>query len=148
MRPTPPPPRHKMAVLTFLGLIAPVYFIPSAVAATLRVSHLAVVILSLALIVPLMTYVIMPTLTRVFASWLGTQRSATAGELVEAPFRSPCSTLHAKRPQRRTGGPACRRGGLWESGFAGPSPARTPDSPCWRKAWRVLTVGQGARLHP
>ncbi len=119
MRPTPPPPRHKMAVLTFLGLIAPVYFIPSAVAATLRVSHLAVVILSLALIVPLMTYVIMPTLTRVFASWLGTQRSATAGELVEAPFRSPCSTLHAKRPQRRTGGACVSAGRIMGVGLRG-----------------------------
>lgn len=73
MRPTFPPaslPRHKVAVLTFLGLIAPVYFIPSAIAATLPLGRLTVVVLSLALIVPLMTYVIMPALVRVFGFWL------------------------------------------------------------------------------
>ena len=70
MRPASPPPRHKMAVLTFVGLIGPVYFIPSLIAATLPWGHLAVVILSLALIVPLMTYIVMPTLQWVFASWI------------------------------------------------------------------------------
>lgn len=69
MRPTSPP-RHKMAILTFVGLIAPVYFIPSTIAATLPVGHLAVVIVSLVLIVPLMSYVVMPTLQWAFDGWL------------------------------------------------------------------------------
>ena len=70
MPPTPPPskghcqppPRHKLALLTFVGLIAPVYFLPPLLATVLPWGRVTVVVSSLALIVPLMTYAILPTL--------------------------------------------------------------------------------------
>lgn len=71
-QPCPSPPRHKQALLTFLGLLAPVYFIPPALAARLPGRPFAVVALAVASIVILMTYLIMPALQRVFAPWLRT----------------------------------------------------------------------------
>ena len=56
------PSRHKMALLTFVGLVAPVYFIPPALAYALHLRGPLLVLASLALIVPLMSYVIMPAL--------------------------------------------------------------------------------------
>lgn len=67
---TPRPPRHKLAVLTFLGLLAPVYFIPPALAAVFPRHPFVVLVLAVASIVALMTYLIMPGLTRLFAAWL------------------------------------------------------------------------------
>lgn len=64
------PPRYKRALLTFLGLLAPVYFIPPALTALLPRRPFAVVALAVACIVVLMTYLIMPALQRVFAPWL------------------------------------------------------------------------------
>lgn len=64
------PSRHKMAALTFLGLLAPVYFIPPVFAAVLPGHRLIAVILSVANIVVLMTYAIMPALIHASAGWL------------------------------------------------------------------------------
>ena len=49
------PRRHKLAVLTFAGLLAPVYFIPPALAAVLNGPRLLTVIAAVAGIVVLMT---------------------------------------------------------------------------------------------
>lgn len=57
-----PPPRHMMAVLTFAGLLGPVYFIPPVFQAVLPDQRLISVMLSVASIVVLMTYAIMPAL--------------------------------------------------------------------------------------
>lgn len=61
------PSRHKLALLTFLGLVAPVYFIPPALASVLPLQGPMLVLASLALIVPLMSYVIMPALQWLFS---------------------------------------------------------------------------------
>lgn len=65
-----PPPRHKMAALTFVGLVAPVYFIPPVFQAVLPGHPFIRVMLSVASIVLLMTYVIMPALIRAGSAWL------------------------------------------------------------------------------
>lgn len=59
-----------MAALTFVGLVAPVYFIPPAFQAVLPGHRLISVMLSVASIVVLMTYAIMPALTRAGSAWL------------------------------------------------------------------------------
>lgn len=65
-----PPSREKMAFVTFLGLIAPVYFIPKLVIAHVTQAPLLITVTSLAIITPLMVYAIMPVLTRLFRPWL------------------------------------------------------------------------------
>ncbi|MFK7856741.1 MAG: hypothetical protein AB8B79_21670 [Granulosicoccus sp.] len=64
------PRRYKMALLTFAGLFAPVYFVPPALSAVWSGPRLLTVGLELAGIVALMTYVIMPLLTHLAADWL------------------------------------------------------------------------------
>ncbi|MEQ9501229.1 MAG: hypothetical protein RIT81_30450 [Deltaproteobacteria bacterium] len=58
-----------MAALTFVGLLAPVYFIPPVFSALLPGQRLLGVVLSVASIVVLMTYAIMPALIRAGAAW-------------------------------------------------------------------------------
>jgi antibiotic biosynthesis monooxygenase (ABM) superfamily enzyme len=65
-----PRPRHKIAALTFLGLLAPVYVIPPVFQAVLPGHRLIGVMLSVASIVLLMTYAIMPALTHAASAWL------------------------------------------------------------------------------
>lgn len=62
--------RHKMAVLTFLGLLVPVYVIPDALDYFLPEQRILGTLLGVALIVILMTYVIMPVLIRGFRGWI------------------------------------------------------------------------------
>ena len=64
------PKRYKLALLTFVGLLAPVYFVPPALSALLNGSNLLSVGVGVAGIVVLMTYVIMPILTYLTAGWL------------------------------------------------------------------------------
>ena len=64
------PPRYKRALLTFVGLLGPVYLIPSALAALIPGHPVALIPLAVACIVVLMTYVIMPALQRLFGPWL------------------------------------------------------------------------------
>ena len=65
-----PPRRDKLALLTFVGLLAPVYFVPPALSAVLNGSRLLTVSVAVAGIVVLMTYVIMPVLIHLAAGWL------------------------------------------------------------------------------
>ena len=64
------PRRHRLALLTFVGLLAPVYFVPLAVSLVLSGPRLLTYSTTVAGVVVLMTYVIMPMLTRVAANWL------------------------------------------------------------------------------
>lgn len=64
------PRRYKLALLTFAGLLAPVYFVPPALSALLNGPRILAVSAAVAGIVVLMTYVIMPVLTYLAASWL------------------------------------------------------------------------------
>jgi len=65
-----PLPRHKMAALTFVGLLAPVYFIPQLLSRLLPGQTLIVTIVAVAIIVALMNYAIMPVLKLVFRGWI------------------------------------------------------------------------------
>jgi antibiotic biosynthesis monooxygenase (ABM) superfamily enzyme len=69
------PRRYKLALLTVVGLLAPVYFVPPALSAVLSGPRLLTVSAAVAGIVALMTYVIMPVLTKLAASWLFEQPS-------------------------------------------------------------------------
>ena len=64
------PERHKLALLTFAGLFAPVYFIPPLIAAVVDGPRFLIIVMALAGTVLLMTYVIMPILTFLAADWL------------------------------------------------------------------------------
>ena len=68
--PCTPSPRHKMAVLTFIGLLAPVYFIPQLLSQLLPGQTLIVTIMAVGIIVTLMNYAIMPVLKLVFRGWI------------------------------------------------------------------------------
>lgn len=65
-----PLPRHKMAALTFIGLLAPVYFIPQLLSRLLPGQTLIVTIMSVGIIVALMNYAIMPILKSIFRGWI------------------------------------------------------------------------------
>ena len=65
-----PLPRHKMAALTFIGLLAPVYFIPQLLSRLLPGQTLIVTIMAVGIIVALMNYAIMPVLKLVFRGWI------------------------------------------------------------------------------
>lgn len=65
-----PPSREKMMLVTYLGLIAPVYLVPPLVRAHIVADGILVTLCSLAVITPLMVYAIMPLLTRLFRPWL------------------------------------------------------------------------------
>ena len=69
------PRRYKLALLTFVGLLAPVYFVPPALSTVLIGPRLLTVSAAVAAIVVLMTYVIMPVLKYLTASWLCKQPS-------------------------------------------------------------------------
>lgn len=70
IRPCGQPKRYKLALLTFVGLLAPVYFVPPVLTARITGPRLFAVIAAVAVIVVLMTYLIMPLLKRVSARWL------------------------------------------------------------------------------
>lgn len=52
--------RHLVAVLTFIGLLPLVYYIPPAIAQWISPDHLVVTVLAVAIIVPLISYLWMP----------------------------------------------------------------------------------------
>ncbi len=64
------PRRYKLAILTYVGLLAPVYFIPPALVSVLSGPRLLIVGAAVAIIVALMTYLIMPALTHFAGDWL------------------------------------------------------------------------------
>ncbi len=65
-----PPSREKMALVTFAGLVAPVYFVPPLVVDYITKEPFLITVTSLAIITPLMVYAIMPLLTRIARPWL------------------------------------------------------------------------------
>lgn len=62
------PSRHVVALLTFIGLIPLVYFIPSLVAAKITDEQLAATIIAVAIIVPIITYLWLPLCLRLISS--------------------------------------------------------------------------------
>lgn len=68
--PCKPLPKHKMAVLTFFGLLLPVYYIPAILFRFFPEQKVFVTVLSVAAIVALMSYFIMPVLTWMFRGWI------------------------------------------------------------------------------
>ena len=64
------PKRYKLALLTFLGLLAPVYLIPPALAEALSAPRLLLTAVAVAVIVMMMTYIIMPALKYLSAGGL------------------------------------------------------------------------------
>lgn len=70
VRPCGQPKRYKLALLTFVGLLAPVYFVPPLLIGTIPGPRLLAVSAAVAMIVLLMTYVVMPFLRRLTARWL------------------------------------------------------------------------------
>ena len=64
------PRRYKLALLTFVGLLAPVYFVPPALTEVLTGPRLLTVSVAVAAIVALMAYIIMPVLTSLATNWL------------------------------------------------------------------------------
>ena len=65
-----PVSRHKMVALTFIGLLAPVYFIPQLLSRLLPGQTLIATILAVSIIVALMNYAIMPILKSLFHGWI------------------------------------------------------------------------------
>lgn len=68
-----PPSREKMALVTFAGLVAPVYFVPPLVIDYITQEPILITVTSLAIITPMMVYAIMPVLTRIARPWLNRQ---------------------------------------------------------------------------
>jgi len=66
-----PPPRHKMALVTFVGVYPLTSLLPPLFAFQLPTWHsLLVNVIVTGLIVALLTWVVMPFLTRLFSGWL------------------------------------------------------------------------------
>lgn len=65
-----PLPRHKMVVLTFIGLLGPVYIIPQLLSRLFPGQTLVVTIMAVGIIVALMNYAIMPILMSIFRDWI------------------------------------------------------------------------------
>ncbi len=69
-----PPPRHKMALVTFVGVYPLTSLLPPLFAFQLPTWHsLLVNVIVTGLIVALLTWVVMPFLTRLFSGWLFTR---------------------------------------------------------------------------
>jgi hypothetical protein len=67
----PPPPRYKMSVVSWLGIFPLVLLLGTALNALLPTAPgWLKVALNTGLVVPLMTYAVMPRLTRLFKFWL------------------------------------------------------------------------------
>jgi len=68
--PCKPLPRHKIAILTFVGLLAPVYFVPQWLSLIFPERALIVTFMAVGIIVALMNYAIMPILKSAFRDWI------------------------------------------------------------------------------
>ena len=69
--------------MTFVGLLAPVYFVPPALSSVFVGPRLLTVSAIVAAIVALMTYIIMPVLTYLAASWLCERPSRKSKDFVK-----------------------------------------------------------------
>lgn len=67
---SPPPPRWKMAVVTWLGVTPAVYVFSNGIPALVDLPRLLNLFVVNAFVVASLTWAIMPLLTRVFAGWL------------------------------------------------------------------------------
>ena len=67
-----PPPRHKMAVVTWLALFPLIALLSYAMDATIadKLPTVVHVLVTTLVAVPLMTYLVMPRMTRLFRGWL------------------------------------------------------------------------------
>lgn len=72
--PCKPMPRHKLAALTFLGLLVPVYVIPKLLLGIFPDQPVMATMLTVGTIVALMTYIIMPALVWAFRGWIMSER--------------------------------------------------------------------------
>lgn len=90
------PRRYRLALLTFVALLAPVYFVPPVVTAVIDGPRIVTVPVMVAAIVVLMSYAIMPLLTRVFDRWLFAQDKLNTNELVQSGL------FGAYNPKRQT----------------------------------------------
>ena len=72
-----PPRRHKMALVTFVALLPLVHFVPRGIGTVLDGPPILVEVASVAIIVLLMTYVVMPFATRLFSFLLYPERLAS-----------------------------------------------------------------------
>jgi hypothetical protein len=68
--PCEPLPKHKMAILTFFGLLAPVHFIPNVLYRLFPGQAGLVTLVAVGIIVALMLYLIMQILTWAFRGWI------------------------------------------------------------------------------
>ena len=74
-KPIVPPPRYKMATLTWVAIFPLVNIINLLLESTLNsLPPLLRSLIITAILVPLMTYVVMPRITRLFAWWLYPRR--------------------------------------------------------------------------
>lgn len=64
---TKKPNRHVVALLTFIVLLPLVYFIPPWVISNITQDHLRVTIISVAFIVPIISYIALPCLIKVYS---------------------------------------------------------------------------------
>lgn len=64
---TPPPSRHLIALITFLALIPLVYLIPEGLVHVLPDNKLLNVVVTVGIIVPIISYIIMPLALRLLA---------------------------------------------------------------------------------
>lgn len=62
------PSRHLVALLTFIGLLPLVYFIPPWVATYISDNQLAMTVIAVAIIVPIITYLWLPWCLRLISN--------------------------------------------------------------------------------
>lgn len=67
---SPPPPRWKMAIVTWIGVTPAVYVFANGIPALVALPKLLNLFVVNAFVVASLTWVLMPFLTRVFAGWL------------------------------------------------------------------------------
>jgi len=65
------PSQHMMALITFLALVPLVYFIPDLVARFLPASKLLNVIVAVGIIVPIISYLVMPASIKLLSKYKG-----------------------------------------------------------------------------
>lgn len=68
---TKKPNQHIMALISFLALVPLVYFIPDFVGRYVTDNKLLNVIVAVGIIVPIISYVVVPTSLKLLAKWSG-----------------------------------------------------------------------------
>ncbi len=78
VRRCPQPSHYKMALLRFVGMLAPAYFIPPSLSAVISGPRLFTSSVTVAVIVLLMSYIIMPVLMSLSHNWLYEQSGSNS----------------------------------------------------------------------